>query len=166
MNIYCLFCETGREAKVEDFLNEAGYRVITSLAMQGVIRRGKLVREPRALLPGYVFFENDREPDEKTLKANKYVYRLLRYDDGAAHLRGKDLDFIRLLFARNGVFGVSKAIQVGSRIKILDGPLKDYEGDIVRLNRRRQNAEVRIESEGFIHTVWLSYEVIEKKDMW
>jgi len=159
---YCLYCETGHESAVETALQEAGYRVISLVGMQGVFRRGKLVREPRALLPGYVFFQSAEEPAEKTIREIPHVYKLLRYADGKSPLRGRDLDFVQLLLSHG--LGISTAVQEGAHIRILDGPLKLYEGDIIRLNRRKQNAEVRIAREGFIHTIWLGYEVIAKTE--
>jgi len=46
----------------------------------------------------------------------------------------------------------------------LDGPLKEREGAIIRLNRRQRCAEVLLATEGIRRTIWLSYEVMEVKE--
>jgi len=160
---YCLFCKTGREAAVEAALAEAGCRVIGTRAVSNEVRRGgALVPLVRPLLPGYVFLESEAEPDWKALRRRGGALRPLAYGDGRTALRGADLEFVSLFARYGGLLGVSRAAQVGGRIRIIDGPLKAYEGRILRLNRRRLSAEVRIEGEGISCAVWLPYEVIEK----
>jgi len=158
---FCLFCETGREPDVENFLAERGFAVITSLVERNVARRGEVTREPRPLIPGYVFFESDAEPDWKSMKKEcAYVYYPLRYSDASTALRGEDAAFVYWL-RREGVIGISKAVRVGTKIRIVEGPLKRYEGNIVTVNSRQKCVEVRIAGEGIVNTMWLSYEVIE-----
>jgi transcription antitermination factor NusG len=78
-------------------------------------------------------------------------------------MRGSDLKFIQWLLRKNGVFEISKAIQEGSWVKIVSGPLQKYGGKIIRLNKKRHCAEIEIETFGTINKVWLSYELIEIK---
>ncbi len=57
--------------------------------------------------------------------------------DNTKKLRGHDLEFIQWLKRQNGMIGISKAIQIGTKIKIIDGPLKKYEGNIIKINKRQ-----------------------------
>jgi transcriptional antiterminator NusG len=88
------------------------------------------------------------------------VYKALSYPDGSYALRGRDLDFVRLLMKNNGVYKISRAVSEGSKIKIIDGPLKDLEGGIIKVNRRKGRALVRIEGEGIINNIWLGFELL------
>jgi transcription antitermination factor NusG len=67
------------------------------------------------------------------------------------------------LLRQNGKFGISKAVLEGTKVKIIDGPLKELEGKIIKVNKRRKCAEIEIETFGTINKIWLAYELIEPK---
>ena len=163
--MYCLFCETGFETKLEHRLEHAGYTIISSLSERNVVRNGKTVKELRPLIPGYIFISREQEPDWNELRGMEHIFYPLRYADGGAQLRGDDLLFVRWLAKKRPAIGVSTAVQIGNYIKILDGPLKEYEGKITKINKRRKCAEVLINTEALVNKIWLSYELIEIKNM-
>jgi transcription antitermination factor NusG len=160
-HIYCIFCETGKETKVQDRLRELGFTVILPVVERMVFKRKKQTRELRPLLPGYVFLHHDCEPDWKKVNRLDYVYCALGYSDNSKVLRNKDLDFVHWVMRRNHIVEISKAVQVGTKVKIVSGPLKEWEGNIIRLNSRSKCAEVKIDTEGIAHKIWLSYELIK-----
>ena len=73
------------------------------------------------------------------------------------------MKFIQWLIRHNDGIKISKVIQIGTKIKIIDGPLKEYEGNIIKVNKRQKCVAVRINTEGIINTIWLSYEYIKEK---
>jgi len=164
--VYCLFCETGRETQVEALMRKIGYEIIPSTAEYRVVKGGKQGREWRPILPGYVFFTAQTGPDWKKITGLDHVYYPLGYSDSTHALRGEDLDFVRWLLRRasgtgaSGI-GLSRVVRVGTKIKVVDGPLKDYEGSIVKVNLRRGCAAVEISTEGVVRRVWLGFEVME-----
>jgi transcriptional antiterminator NusG len=111
-------------------------------------------------MPGYVFFESDSTPDWKTIAWIPAVYKPLSYADGVYALRGRDLEFVSSLMKNNGVYKISRAVADGSKIKIIDGPLKDFSGSIVKVNRRKGRALVKLEGEGIINEIWLGFELL------
>jgi transcriptional antiterminator NusG len=164
---YCLYCESGQERKVNASLEKLAFRIIPALAEQIVVRGGVSKKVTRHLLPGYVFFESEepvRTAQWKELCESAHVYRPLGYSNGSKELMGSDIFFIQLLLRRQGKLEVSKAVEEGSRVKIIEGPLKELEGNIIKLNKNRRCAEVEIESFGIVHKVWLSYEVVEETE--
>ncbi len=160
--VYCLSCFCGQERKVEAFIKQSGYKVVSALAERTIIKKGKRRREFRSLLPGYVFVLSKETPVWRDMVRFQYITRLLRYSDGSSCLRGKDLEFVRWLQRHNGVIETSKAIQEGTKIKIVSGPLKEYEGKIIKVNKRQKSAAIRIESEKLACTIWLSFDFIEE----
>lgn len=57
---------------------------------------------------------------------------------------------------------MSKVIQVGTKLQFVDGPLKDMDGRIVKVNKNRKQVQVSIgEEENLMRTVWCSIEYIE-----
>ena len=76
-NVFCVFCETTRENKVETYLQNIGYNVISALAERKIIKNERTIKELRSIIPGYVFFENKNEPDWEEIK--KYSNRSRRF---------------------------------------------------------------------------------------
>ena len=58
-NVFCIFCETSQENKVELYLKKIGFNVISAFAERKVFINGKEKNELRPIIPGYVFFEYD-----------------------------------------------------------------------------------------------------------
>lgn len=177
----CLFCKSGKEKEVvqrfETTLPDGKAIFPTRTRIR---RKGDMVTEETvALLPGYVFFEVGEQivpiqASEKDLvevalqdvtRADS-VLRLLRYSDGRWQLNGFDDQFAKILFDAGGNIGVSQAyFDKGKKIRILSGFLKDYEGSISRVNKKRRTAEVWVDLQGKKVSMWLGYEVIEATDL-
>jgi transcription antitermination factor NusG len=160
-NVFCIFCETSQEIKAATYLQQMGYTVISALAERKIIVNGKIKNILRSLIPGYVFFENENVPDWfkwMELCRTQHIYYPLKYSDGEKRLRGKDLEFINWLKANNGILKISKVIEIGNKINVIKGPLKDFEGKIIKINKRQKCAAIKLDGEGIEKTVWLSYE--------
>ena len=125
------------------------------------------------MLPGYVFFQitEDESRTQATPDANlsglldfsqiDSVLRLLRYSDGTWRLFGADDAFARVLFEAEGNIGLSQACyDRGNRIRILNGFLKDYEGCITKVNRKKKTVEVTVDLQGKKVILWLGYELV------
>ena len=48
-------------------------------------------------------------------------------------------------------------------IVVIEGPLKGIEGNIIKVDKRKQRAKIRVEFAGTAHTMDLSFEDIERK---
>lgn len=162
----CLFCRTGKEKRIaaEIEAEGSGVRAIFAEKLRRRRQGGSSIEESVPLFPGYLFFRTDPEYDAQPLARKTDVYRLLRDSEGIWHLRGEDLILARELFEQNGVVGFSKAYFEGDRIRITDGLLKTYEGQIIRVNRRTQTAQIALGMGGREVTVWLGFELIERNE--
>ena len=49
------------------------------------------------------------------------------------------------------------------RIVVIEGPLKGIEGNIIKVDKRKQRAKIRVDFAGTVHTLDLSFEDIERK---
>ena len=164
--VYCAFCSTGYEGKLSAVLDTCGLRAISATTERLVVRGGveRLVR--RSLLPGYVLFEAPEELGDQLLaelKRRPYFLSLLTYQDGGRELRGADLEFIGWLRAHDGVMSVSTVYKEGDRIKVASGPLKDYEGCIVSVNRKRRCVAIQLGGNSVMRRIWCSIEYLENK---
>jgi len=160
INYYCIFCETSKELIVEKILKGLGLNVISALVERNIFKNGEWIRELRSIIPGYVFFESNCEPDWKKIIENTFIYYPLRYSDKSKNLKNNDLIFIKWLKGQNGSVKISKVMEIGNKIQILEGPLKEFEGQIIKINKKQKCACVKIDGEGLKSTAWLSYEII------
>lgn len=162
----CVFLRSGCEARYIEELGrlEPRARALSPTKLRLRHAGGRPVEEAVRLFPGYVFFAlpDDMEPDR--LIRPDCVYRLLMDSEGDWRLKGADRFFAEGVFQRDGVFGFSKAVYIGDRIRVLEGPLKDCGGEILRVNRRRRTAEVRMDFQGVSMNVWLGFELIGTKE--
>lgn len=163
MSFACGFCLTGQEKRIAEIINNR-YPGVKAFAAEKLSRRrtgGEWLTESKILFPGYVFCAVDAEELPDRLKREGLRFLLT---DGSWKLRGEDEAFAAKLFEQNGVFGFSRACFVNDRIRILDGPLKDYEGKITRVDRRFRSCEVTVTVAGRETRVWLGYELVEPKE--
>lgn len=147
---------------MEDLIKRSGYKVISAISERYVVKNGRRCKEFRSLLPGYVFMASDELSVWDVLVRFRYICHPVRYGDSTLYLRGGDLEFVRWLQRYNGVIEMSKAVHEGTKIRIISGPLMEYEGKIVKINKRQKCAAVQIDSEKIPCTVWLSFDFIEE----
>lgn len=172
----CLFCKSGKEADVIDRFRTTFPTGEAIFPTRTRIRRvhDAAIEERVPLLPGYVFFQIAEQEPEATGVADAIlvtllefsridsVLKLLRYSDGTWRLFGPDDEFAEMLFKSGGNIGLSTAyFDKGNRIKILDGFLKDYEGYITNVNRKKKTVEVTVNLQGKRAIMWLGYELVE-----
>jgi transcription antitermination factor NusG len=73
-----------------------------------------------------------------------------------------DERFARWVFSLNGLISLSKAYREGDRVKVISGPLKDLEGNILRVDKRNQSGQVAIMFNNRMVKTWLGFELVEK----
>lgn len=161
----CIFCRTGNEVQLARSLQREHPEIrVLSASKVRMRRQGKmLIEEQVSLFPGYLFFRAADDFDIRPLIYREDVFCILHDSRGDWHLKGEDESFARSLFEQNGVIGLSKAYYEGDRIRIVEGMLKQYEGRILRVNRRSHTAQVCVGVAGQEVTVWLGFELIDKE---
>ena len=161
----CLFCLTGDEEEVIARVEKSFDLPVISPVRQHYFRRkGEFSLVEDKVFPGYLFFETD-DPDlpVKKLENSDGVIRLLRYDAREWILRGGDARMAEELFKNNGVIGLSKGRFVDGRLQILEGFLKPYENDIIRVDKRHRAALIKMKLNDREVELWLGYELVEEE---
>ena len=161
MNAYCLQCETGQEARVVDILDMT-YHGLTALcarqekhkSRQGVKRLVQV-----NMLPGYVFLYATGEIPVRSILGHHSIFRFLSYGSAGDYaLRGGDKDFADWIYRNNGLLSCSQAVQVGTEVRILSGPLTDSIGTIEKIDRHNRNVCLSIPFDGIRRLVWMPFE--------
>jgi transcriptional antiterminator NusG len=114
------------------------------------------------MIPGYILFSANSDVSISQILTIHSVNRILKYDNSDWHMRGDDLLFSKWIFDNNGTIGVSVAFIENDEIKILDGPLKQVEGKIIRVSKRSRCAQVALGLKQQVFKVWLPFEWMEQ----
>lgn len=123
----------------------------------------KLVKEK--LIPGYLFVvtENPVQMMLKLYAIPRFTKLLGRTDQGFLPLSEQEIDFLKRFGDEQHVSHLSKVeVTEGDRVRVLDGDLKNFEGEIVRINLHRRTAVVRIPFMGKTADIYLGIELVQR----
>ena len=173
MNYYAIQVRTRSEGKFIKlfFARNPSARAVLHFPMRRVnIRRKGVVRPTMAaIFPGYIFVEataSDIVMEQWLLRRTEGFFRFLRSNQDVKPLEGRDLELVLHFIKRVGpVAGVSRVrFDENSRIAVMDGPLKGLEGRIVKVDKRKKRARVRLDLYDDSFAIDLAFEVMEALD--
>ena len=133
------------------------------------IRRGGMIVPTKlAIFPGYIFLEF---PDDDNILRYQWAfrrtegfYRFLRSNQDIAPLQNRDLELV-LHFIRNvGPLAGKSSVYFdeNSRIVVISGPLAGLEGRIVKADKRKGRAKVKLDLYNDSFCIDLAFEVLVK----
>lgn len=160
---YCFFCNTVKCGLVAAAINQKfGYTAFSPKIIQRKWVKGTCHEEVRDYLPGYVFVYA-REPitEFREIHIMEGVLRFLGLREEGFQLAGDDKRFAEMLYANNGTIGIMKAYKEGDRVKLAKDMLGDFEGEIIKLDRRKGRAQIQYNFDNNSYKVWVGYEMIE-----
>ena len=170
MVIYCISVRTGLEGKyinaVQSVLDDpefAFHGTIHFLRKRMRLKTGKEYFEP--IFPGYLFLETDEKDPSKLRTLSKYqgFLRFLPSSTDIKPLVAKDLDIVTsLLKFGTTVEIVPVTFDENDRIVILDGPFKDFPGNIIAVNRRNKRVNIQLDFMNGMRVIGLTYEEVAK----
>jgi transcription termination/antitermination protein NusG len=143
---YCIFCRSGSERSIAAVINGQD-NPFTAISPRRVVRenrKGKWVTRDMSLLPGYVFLYTEEERPNVKVHA-KDLYRILQYESGIRSLQDGDEQYALWVYRNHGKIGISRLIDSGDQVTVIDGPLKDCHGKILRIDKHKRRAIVEFE---------------------
>ena len=152
----CLFCRTGAEATIAGYINQT----ITNVEAAAPTRTrrktvaGKTIEDQVQMLPGYLFFRTESDEPLPQLTRITNVIKLLEYDNLSWELTGGDREFAEFLLD-NGLLQLSQVTFIDGRIHFEDGFLYGFDDAMLRVNRRKRTAEIKLEIDRL--ALWLGY---------
>ncbi len=160
---WCLFCKTGSEKHVAEFLTTLNNKVKAIVPMRTIQekRKGKWTHKEQVLFPGYVFIYAEEGTEVDLTKKAPGLYKVLNYDIGLKKLRGMDYKYSMWIYRHQGNIDTSKVLTEGRTVKVIEGPLLDGIGTIIRLDKHRRRIWVEFEFDNQLRTVSLSAECVE-----
>lgn len=152
----CLFCRTGAEAVIASYINQT-ITDVEAVAPTRARRKtvaGKAVEDQVQLLPGYIFFRTESDEQLPHLTRITNVLKLLEYDNLSWELTGSDREFAEFLFD-NDLLQPPHVSFIDEKLHFEDGFLYGHDDAVMRVNRRKKTAEVRLEIDRL--AFWISY---------
>lgn len=98
-------------------------------------------------MPGYIFFRTENDAQIPRLTRITNVHKLLEYDNLSWELTGSDREFAEFLFD-NALLQSPHVTFTDGRLHFEDGFLYGYDDAVIRVNRRKKTAEVRLDIDG------------------
>jgi len=133
------------------------------------IRKGGKIKPSKlAIFPGYVFLEI---PDEDSIykyhwafRRTKGFYRFLRSNKDIAPLQNRDLELVMHFIKHVGSMAGKSVVYFddNARIVVISGPLSGLEGRIVKADKRKGRAKVKLDLYDDSFTIDLAFEVLVK----
>lgn len=163
MYSYCFFCNTVKCALVAAAIQQKfGYTAYSPKIVQRKWVKGDCHEEVKDYLPGYVFVYTQAPiEDFREIKIMEGVLRFLGQRDDGYQLVGDDRRFAEMLRANGGTIGIMKTYREGDRVKLAKDMLGGFEGEIVKLDKRKGRAQIEYNFDGTCYKVWVGYEMIE-----
>lgn len=162
MKAYCIFCKTGSEHTIAKNINKVltNFEAVVPTKVLQEKRNGKWQEHKQILLPGYVFLYGEQEMNSSLRDKVFNVYNILQYETGARELIGSDYKYAMWVYGNNGSIATSKVLTEGNTVKVIDGPLLDGLGTIVRLDKHKRRAWVEIDFYGEKRVISLGVECV------
>ncbi len=152
MNTYCLYCKSGSEEKVVRSLEKSirerlheEAEILYPIRVMNQKRRGIWNKVNQPLFPGYVFlYLSDDIPFPLFLiHEERNAYKVLRNLDASLALKGGDEEYAMWVYRHHGIIRPSKVkFENGRLVKVIDGPLLDMSGKIVKVDRHHKRVNV------------------------
>ena len=160
---YCLFTLQGLELNIaEEINNNYDYCLATPLTkMSHRSRKGKKYDVQEVLLGGYIFLFMEKGRDVYKIRSARNYFRILSRNNDDGKLYGRDLAYAEWVLEQEGCISVSEAIKLNGKVRIVGGPLKELEGNIVEYSKRNRNCCIEIDFLGQTIKTWLPFNWID-----
>lgn len=173
MNYYALQVKTGsEEIFIRLFDQNNGTQSPFSarllfLRRKMPIKKAGIIKEKmEPVFPGYVFLESDSLLDAVFwgLRTTPGFFRFLPETKAPKPLEGRDLSTLKHFMSFGNVAERSKVhFDSSDRIVVHEGPLKGLEGRIVKVDKRKGRAKVKLDMYDESFLIDLAFEVLETK---
>ena len=157
---YVFFTLSNKEVDLAEELN-GKYEDVYALVLKRMMHRsdhGRKWDEESVLIKGYVFIYVPKGYDIRYVQSDNNPYRVLKQQLELGKLFGDDYRYSEWVLKQDGLIGVSKAVKVNEKVKIVDGPLAEFEGYIVKYSKRNRNCLVEVNFMNQTIRTWLPFE--------
>ena len=151
--------------RVKSIIDEGEARFIWLRRSLRIRKRGDWIETLAPIFPGYLFVEADEISTEFFLKIKPIpsFFRFLQSNENIEPLSEGDKRLLLHFLSFGQV--VEKSVvyfDEGKRIRVLSGPLKELEGRIVKVDRRKGRVKVKLDMFENSFLIDFGFEALEK----
>jgi transcriptional antiterminator NusG len=171
MNYYAIQVRTRGEEKYIKFFKalhpDLSIPIYFPQRIMDIRRQGAMIRTNAAVFPGYIFIELEDTEDiieyHWAFRKTEGFFRFLRSNQNICPLINKDLEVVLHFIKKVGpVAGKSKVyFDQNSRIVVVEGPLMGLEGQIIKVDKRKGRAKIKLDLYDDSFAIDLAFEMIE-----
>lgn len=163
---YVLHVRTGEEIKIRDYIKKE-FQEFKALAPQREIKErkdGKWKIKIRTLFQSYVFVKStmDAEAYYKLSNISGVINILKGAGSSPTPVPEDEMHMVLRLTQESDLVGISDLVFDGDKVKVTRGVLEGYEGQIIKVDKRRFRAKVKFTLMGQDKFIELGINVIEK----
>jgi transcriptional antiterminator NusG len=172
MNYYALQVKTRGEEKYIRLFKalhpEAKIPIHFPQRALDIRRSGKIIHSKAPIFPGYIFLELETREDilnyQWSFRRTEGFFRFLRSNRDIAPLSGRDLELVLHFIQKVGpLAGKSKVVfDENSRIVVVEGPLSGLEGRIIKVDKRKGRAKIKLDLYDDSFTIDFGFEALNK----
>jgi transcriptional antiterminator NusG len=169
MPYFAIYCRTRSEkeyiTQAKTALNNYDLNIIWLRRSLRIRRRGKQIETLAPIFPGYLFVEAQEISPEIfiTLSRIPGFLRFLNSNENIVPLSRDDRDLLIYLLSFGQI--VRKSVvyfDKNNRIRVVSGPLKQLEGQIIKVDRRKGRAKVRLDMFKNSFLIDFGFDTLEK----
>ena len=162
---YLVYTKPRQEVLAQDNLLRQGYSVYLPKVRQFRRRRGQQEAVVEPLFPRYLFIYLDMQYDNwGPIRSTFGVASLVRFGSEPAQVPTQLVDHLRAQEGQDGLHAWAESkIALGGRVRVVDGPLKGYEG-ILLAKSGQERVVLLLEMLGMEVRTHLSPTQIERSD--
>jgi transcriptional antiterminator NusG len=152
MNYYVVQVQTRSEKEflelARDKLSDAELRLLWPRRELTIRKMGKKIQTLAPIFPGYIFLEAEEVPADVywTLRRTPGFYRFLESNTNILPLPDDERKLVLHFLSFGEVIRKSQVIfDEQSRIRVVGGPMEGLEGLIVKVDKRKGRAKIRLD---------------------
>ena len=174
MNYYALQVRTRSEEKFIKLFNnqhpESSFQLYFPKRRINIRKEGKVILSTLPVFPGYIFLEETIDDElikyQWAFRQTEGFFRFLKSNHEITPLTSKDLKLVlHFIQPAGSITGISKVYyDENSRIVVLEGALAGLEGNIIKVDKRKGRAKIKLDLFNDSFTIDLCFEVIRPAD--
>lgn len=164
---YCLQTMGGKEIELAREINilykDKEVLALPFLRITHKSKNGVKSTFQKVMLPGYVFLYLPKDSKPFEIRPGGVSFHFVRNVEKNDYiLHGSDEKYAQWVFNSGGIIGMSKAIKVNGKVRVISGPLYNMVGNIREYSKKNRNCRIEITLFGRLISMWLPFQWVEE----
>ena len=164
---YCLQTMGGKEIELAREINilykDKEVLALPFLRITHKSKNGIKSTFQKVMLPGYVFLYLPKDSKPFEIRPGGVSFHFVRNVEKNDYiLHGSDEKYAQWVFNSGGIIGMSKAIKVNGKVRVISGPLYNMVGNIKEYSKKNRNCRIEIILFGRLISMWLPFQWVEE----